>query len=498
MNRPPVIIIGAGVGGLSAAALVAARGEPVLVLERANTPGGKLREVSVGGVGVDAGPTVFTMRWVFDQLFADAGGDFASAVRLSPAKLLARHAWDARGHFDLFADEERCEASIAAFFGDGELAGYRNFCREAASIYNVLRTPFLEGTRPTPLSLMTRIGLRRLPEALAIRPHQSMWRALGRHFRDPRLRQLFGRYATYCGASPFAAPATLMLIAHVERDGVWLADDGMHAVATAIEGLARGNGAAFRYGAHVAEILVEAGRACGVRLASGEEIRAGAVICNGDPAALSTGRFGAAARRAVAPSPPGRRSLSSMTWLVHAETKGFALARHNVFFSGDYPAEFDAIFRRGAVPEAPTVYVCAQDRDDSGQRTGAGAERLQLIVNAPANGDRHDCSEAERAQSAAATFGLLQTCGLDVDRSPDSEILVTPADYEALFPASGGALYGMANHGWRAPFQRPAAASRLPGLYLAGGGAHPGAGIPMATLSGRLAAAQVIADLARR
>ncbi len=498
MNRPPVIIIGAGVGGLSAAALVAAHGEPVLVLERADAPGGKLREVSVGGVAIDAGPTVFTMRWVFDQLFADAGGDFASAVRLSPAELLARHAWDARGHFDLFADQERCEASIAAFFGGRELAGYRNFCREAASIYNVLRRPFLEGTRPTPLSLMTRIGLRRLPDALAIRPHQSLWRALGRHFRDPRLRQLFGRYATYCGASPFAAPATLMLIAHVERDGVWLADDGMHAIATAVEGLARRNGAAFRYSAHVAEILVESGRACGVRLASGEDIRASAIICNGDPAALSTGRLGTAARRAVDPSSPARRSLSSMTWLVHAQTHGFALSRHNVFFSSDYPAEFKAIFGRGDVPDEPTVYVCAQDRDDAGQRAGTGAERLQLIVNAPANGDRHDYSAAERARSAAATFGLLQACGLHIDRAHGSEIVVTPADYEALFPASGGALYGMANHGWRAPFQRPAAASSLPGLYLAGGGVHPGAGIPMATLSGRLAATQLIADLGKR
>ncbi|MFM9829344.1 MAG: 1-hydroxycarotenoid 3,4-desaturase CrtD [Sphingomonas sp.] len=495
MNRAPVIIIGAGIGGLSAAALVAARGAPVIVLERAKAPGGKLREVAVGGVALDAGPTVFTMRWVFEQLFADAGGDFASAVRLLPAELLARHAWDAQGQFDLFADQERCEASISAFFGDPDVAGYRSFCREAASIYNVLRGPFLEGTRPTPFSLMARIGLRRLPDALAIRPHQSLWRALGRHFQDPRLRQLFGRYATYCGASPFAAPATLMLIAHVERDGVWLAADGMHAIARAIEALATRNGAAFRYGAHVAEILVEGGRACGVRLASGEEIRASAVICNGDPAALSTGRFGAGARRAVAPSQPERRSLSSMTWLVNAATSGFPLARHNIFFSNDYPAEFKAIFGRGETPDAPTVYVCAQDRDDFGYRSGTGAERLQLIVNAPANGDRHTVSPPQQDRSAANTFGLLKACGLDIDRASGSEVLVTPADYERLFPATGGALYGTANHGWRAPFQRPAAASRLPGLYLAGGGVHPGAGIPMATLSGRLAAARVLADL---
>lgn len=495
MREDPVIVIGAGVGGLSAAALVAARGEPALVLERQATPGGKLREVRAGDRAVDAGPTVFTMRWVFERLFAEAGGDFSSAVRLAPAKLLARHAWDDQGIFDLFTDQDESEAAIGDFFGAREAAGYRNFCREAASIYNVLREPFLDNSRPTPLSLMARIGIKRLPSALAIRPHQAMWHAVSRHFRDERLRQLFGRYATYSGASPFAAPATLMLIAHVEREGVWLAQDGMHSIATAIETLARNNGAAFRYNAHVEEILIEGGRACGVRLADGAEMRARAVICNGDPAALSTGRFGKAVRKAVPASPPHQRSLSSFTWMLSARTSGFPLVRHNVFFSGNYRAEFDDIFSRGHVPAQPTIYICAQDRDDHGGTGPPGPERLQLIVNAPANGDTKGTTSSEIEACETQTFGFLAACGLTIDRSRDASVLVTPPDYEALFPATGGALYGRANHGWRAPFQRPGPASRIPGLYLAGGGTHPGGGIPMAALSGRLAAARVLSDL---
>lgn len=498
MTQAPVLIIGAGMGGLSAAALLAARGLPVVVLERQPTPGGKLRQVQVAGAAIDAGPTVFTMRWVFERLFAEAGGDFARDVRLAPTELLARHAWDDRGIFDLFADQAESEASIGDFFGAAEVKGYRAFSAEAKAIYDVLLNSFLEGTRPTPITLMTRIGLRRLPEALAIKPHQSLWRSLTRHFKDARLRQLFGRYATYCGASPFAAPATLMLIAHVEQQGVWLAQDGMHAIAKAIEALAVRNGATFRYDAGVEALIVEGGRAVGVRLADGEEIRGSAVLCNADPAALAVGKFGEAARRATPGAERMQRSLSSMTWMVNAPTSGFPLVRHNVFFSDDYRAEFEAIFGRGQLPAKPTIYVCAQDRDDRGGRTSEGPERLQLIVNAPANGDGPGPSAAEVAACEAATFGFLKRCGLDIAYTPDTALLVSPAKYEALFPATGGALYGLAAHGWRTPFQRPGAASKLPGLYLAGGGVHPGAGLPMASLSGRLAAERIVSDLAQR
>jgi 1-hydroxycarotenoid 3,4-desaturase len=495
MRHEPIIVAGAGMGGLSAAALLAAAGEPVLVVERQKTPGGKLREVMAEGRPVDGGPTVFTMRWVFERLFHDCGGDLDAAIPLTPASLIARHAWGPDAPFDLFADLGESESAIGDYFGARDAAGFRTFCAEAARIFNVLREPYLEAPAPTPFSLVTRIGLRRLPETMAIRPYQAMWKALGRHFHDPRLQQLFGRYATYCGSSPFVAPATLMLIAHVEQDGVWLADNGMHSIATAIADLARSNGAQFRYDAPIAEIVTEHGRAAGVRLESGEVIRGRAVVFNGDPAALNIGRLGEAARKAVPPVPPKQRSLSSMTWLMNAKTAGFPLVRHSVFFSKDYRAEFDAIFSRGAVPEAPTIYICAQDRDDHSARAPPGPERLQLIVNAPANGDTRQSSQAEIDRCERQVFGFLEACGLTIDRSPDNSHLVTPSDYERLFPATGGALYGQATHGWKAAFQRPGAASRLPGLYLAGGGIHPGAGIPMASLSGRLAAERLLADL---
>jgi 1-hydroxycarotenoid 3,4-desaturase len=217
------------------------------------------------------------------------------------------------------------------------------------------------------------------------------------------------------------------------------------------------------------------------------------VILNADVAAVANGLFGIDNRRAAAAIPPRARSLSAMTWSAVANASGFPLSRHNVFFSGDYAAEFDDIFRHDRLPQEPTVYVCAQDRDND--NVGAGPERLLILINAPANGDRHsyDLTEVEKCEQR--TFSMLERCGLRIERQRSATQVTTPADFNRLFPATGGALYGRSSHGWTASFQRPGARTRIPGLYLAGGSTHPGPGVPMAALSGRSAAASVMADL---
>jgi 1-hydroxycarotenoid 3,4-desaturase len=490
-----VVVIGAGVGGLAAALDLAARGREVLVLERAAAPGGKMRQIAIGDARIDGGPTVFTMRWVFEELFAAAGANLADHLSLAPVSVLARHAWDGdAARLDLFADIQASADAIGAFAGAAEARGYLDFVARAKRTYAALEGPFIRGGRPTPVSLVSRAGIGGVGRLLQTSPFSSLWSALGEHFKDPRLRQLFGRYATYVGSSPFLAPATLMLIAHVEQSGVWLVEGGMHRIARAMEGLAETKGAQFRYGAEVAAILTEGGRARGVRLADGEVIEAGAVVANADASAIGTGRFGPGVAKAVDAVPWSRRSLSAVTWAMHVQTAGFPLVRHNVFFSRDYPGEFADLSVRARVPAAPTVYVCAQDRGDDDTPPG-GPERLLCLINAPARGDAKAMSTAEIEAAAEASFGVMQRAGLSVYRDPAREVLTTPFGFERLFPATGGALYGMAVHGWQASFSRPGARTRLPGLYLAGGSAHPGAGVPMATLSGRLAAAAVLEDV---
>lgn len=485
-----VIVVGAGIGGLAAAADLARRGCEVTVLDAAEGPGGKMRQVEVAGRGMDAGPTVFTMRWIFEGLFADAGQRLHDHLEIASSDLLARHAWRAGGRLDLFADIDRSADAIAAFASPADAKGYRDFCTRSAAIHRTLVGPFIASERPSMLDLMRRVG--DVGALWRTAPMRTLWAELGSYFRDARLRQLFARYATYVGSSPFRAPATLMLVAHVEQDGVWQVRGGMRAVALALHGLGESQGARFRFRERVAAILVEGGRAVGVRLTSGEELRADAVVYNGDVSALPA----LGAEKAATPTPRLKRSLSAITWCLNAPTSGFDLAHHNVFFAEDYAAEFEALFRQRRVPGAPTVYICAQDRGAVAMPPAPGeAERMLVLVNAPPDGD---VAPLDAAAHEARTFGLLEACGLHVARGEGRMVATTPTGFDGLFPATGGALYGRANHGMMGSFARAGAASRLPGLYLAGGSVHPGPGIPMAAMSGRLAAARLLEDRAGR
>lgn len=489
-----IAIIGAGVGGLAAALDLTRAGFEVLVFERAPAPGGKLREVEVGGVRMDAGPTVFTMRNVFDELFADAGENLDRHLTLTRADVLARHAWDSSSHLDLFADPNRSADAIWQFAGAREAHGFMRFVAHAKRIYTTLERPFIRASRPSPVGLVRRVGMGGLADLWNIQPFAGLWQSLAGYFNDPRLRQLFGRYATYCGSSPFLAPAVLMLVAHVEQAGVWYIDGGMHRLAAALAALAQRRGAAFRYGCEVTKISAGNGRVSALEIDGREAIPVDAVVCNADSNALAAGLFGDAATKGVTATRTGRRSLSALTWNLLARTEGFDLAHHSVFFSADYRAEFDDIFRRRRLPMAPTIYLCAQDRRDPAGIESRQPERLLCLINAPPSGDTHIFEPAEIASCETRVFSQLEKFGLTVHRMQNGSLATSPSDFNRLFPSTGGALYGPASHGWAATFRRAGSRTALPGLYLAGGSTHPGPGLPMAATSGRLAAACIVAD----
>jgi len=482
------IVVGAGAGGLAAALSLAAAGIAVTVVERRDGAGGKLRQARIGDSMIDIGPTVFTMRWVFDELFHAAGLEFSDFLALDPAGVLARHAWVAGGELDLYSSLEQSAAAIGRFAGAADARGYLAFAARARAIYDTLEGPFMRRACASPVDLIRAAGLHRLADLWRITPFTSLWRALGRHFRDPRLRQLFGRYATYCGSSPFAAPATLMLVAHVEREGVWLVRGGMQRLVDALCRACRQRGVEFRFGATVDAVETRHGRASGVRLADGDSVAATRVVLNADSAAVSAGSFGMPAARAVPRIAAAQRSLSAMTWAFRARSEGFALEHHNVFFSSDYRREFAEIFAHARMPQEPTVYLCAHGSGDAEQS-------LFCLINAPPDGDTHTYSAAEIDTCARRMTTVLNRCGLRLTRTASATVATTPTDFERLFPNTGGALYGPASHGFMASFRRPQARTHLPGLYLAGGSVHPGPGVPMAVLSGRLAAASVLADL---
>ncbi|MGA1726424.1 MAG: phytoene desaturase family protein, partial [Burkholderiaceae bacterium] len=274
MPEPHVVVVGAGVAGLACAAELAHQGMHVTLCEGAAAVGGKMRTLEVDGAAIDAGPTVMTMRWVFDGLFARCGQRLDNAVTLEPLAVLARHFWSDGSALDLFADRQASQDAVARFAGAAEGRRFAAFCRTATQVYQALEEPYIRAPAPSMAQLTQALGWQGLSTLTRIGPMRSLMSSLQRQLQHPKLQQLFGRYATYCGSSPWHAPATLMLIADVEMQGVWAVQGGMGALAQALATLAQSQGAELRCGTAVERIELSAGRVSGVILQDGSHLRA--------------------------------------------------------------------------------------------------------------------------------------------------------------------------------------------------------------------------------
>jgi 1-hydroxycarotenoid 3,4-desaturase len=487
-ERQRVVVIGAGVGGLCAAVALAHAGCAVTVVETAAVPGGKMRTLPTAAGPADAGPTVLTLRPVFDAVFALAGERLDDRLTLHPQPVLARHWWDGGATLDLHADPAASRAAVAAAFGATAGDDFAAFDRATATAFAAFDAPVMQAPRPSvPGILRAALTTPALWPMLA--PGRTLDGYLRRAFREPRLRQLFGRYATYVGGVPQQVPAVLALIWQAEAAGVWVVDGGMHRLAAALAALAEAGGARFRFGTRAERLGLADGRVQGVALSDGTTLRADHILHAGDPRALAEGLLGPAATAALPRRATDPRSLSARVWSFAASPRGRDLLHHNVFFTPDPAAEFGAL-AQGRSPEAASFYVCALDRGSG--RPPPPVERFEIILNAPPNADP---DPDEDARCHAMMLTTLARHGLTFTPVPGPETMTSPQGFAALFPGSQGAIYGRSPAGTLAAFLRPGAQTRVPGLWIAGGGAHPGAGVPMAARSGLHAAAAILRDL---
>ncbi|MEL6641885.1 MAG: FAD-dependent oxidoreductase, partial [Pseudomonadota bacterium] len=263
MQPASVIIIGAGIGGLAAALRLAHAGCNVTVLEAHGQPGGKMRTIPSPSGPIDAGPTVLTMRPVFEDLFRAADEDLADHLTLTPLATIARHYWSDGTQLDLFADHDASVAAVAEVFGAKAAADLTRFSDRAARLFERFDAPMMQTSAPSQTALTLEV-LRQPSIIRDMAPHQSLHRMLRGCFREPKLVQLFGRYATYVGGMPMAVPALLSLIWQAEATGVWAVAGGMHQLAVRIAALAKERGAQFHYGTSATRLVKQGGRVSGV------------------------------------------------------------------------------------------------------------------------------------------------------------------------------------------------------------------------------------------
>lgn len=505
-TKKRILIVGAGIGGLSAAIHLAAGGHRVTMLEQNEAVGGKMAQVTADGCRWDMGPSVITMRHVFEDLFAAAGRRLEDYLTLLPVDPITRCFYPDGSSLDVTADPDVMTERIRVFAGENDAQGYRRYLDYARRIHDVTGGVFIYRDPPT-LRRLARTPLRDMP---AVDPLRTMATSIGSFVQSPQLRQLLGRFATYVGASPYLAPATLNVIAHVELNGgVWYPQGGIYSIARAFERLARELGVEIVTNCRVESIVVAGGSVTGVMANAGHHaalspddtasqsfIPADAIIANVDVATVYEKLL---PRNVVSPRrlkqlTSAEPSCSGFILLLGINRTHPRLAHHNVFFSRDYRREFDDIFARGIPPDEPTVYVAITSKTDPAHAP-EGSENWFVLVNVPPLGAGFDWSvgaDAYRDQVLAT----LATFGLDVRGSIFAERMVTPPDLERLTGARRGALYGASSNDRFSALRRPHnRASDVRGLYFAGGTAHPGGGVPMVTLSGRVAAGMVMADM---
>jgi phytoene desaturase len=464
-----VVVVGAGVGGLCAAVRLAAAGHRVTVYERSDVVGGKLgryaRETSVGTFRFDTGPSLLTLPQVFADL--DLGLD---PVPLDP---VVRHRFADGTVLDSCADPSGFADRIEAVLGPDAAHDWRRLWRRAARVWDTSWRQVLTAPVDSPVALV-RLAWR-VRDLAAVAPGLTLRRLGRRYLRDPRLRMLLDRYATYAGADPRRAPAALVAIPYAElRYGGWYLPGGLGTLADALLARAGDAGARVVTGAPVACIDAVGGRVRAVVLDDRSRVPADVVVANADALHVY---------RDLLPRPRratrlAERSLAGFVLLLGARGRTPGLTHHTVHFPADYDAEFDAVFG-GRLADDPTVFVTAAD--DPRMRPH-GHEAWFVLVNAAPQGP---VDWTARGVADAYADRIVDRLGIR-DRLLFREVR-TPADLQAATATPGGAIYGTPAHRLRRPGNR----GPVRGLYLVGGSVHPGGGLPMVALSARIVAGQV-------
>ncbi|MBN2030591.1 phytoene desaturase [bacterium] len=481
-----VAVIGGGMGGLSGAIRLARMGFKVFLYEKNEMLGGKMGRIQEEGFTFDTGPTLLTMPFIIEELFQFVDSHMTDKIQLAPIDPVCRYFFNDTEPFDASSDIEIMNQNINQLF-HGESENYIRFLRYAERIYKKTSPLFIfSPIHEIRINLFWQY-IKNVFTLYQIDPLRTVHQSVKRYFQDPRLIQLFDRYATYNGSDPYRAPATLNVIPYVELGlGGYYIKGGLYRLVEILVEIAEKHNVHIHTGKKVERILHDNHRVKGVQI-DGEKMNTDIVLCNGDVVVcfndLIKG-FSKTTNRLNRLEP----SLSGMIFFWGIQGCYSQLKQHNIIFSQNYKKEFTQLFQDQIPPDDPTVYISISSKQDH-HHAPEGCENWFVMINMPY---LYNDSKAETWQIEQIRHTILQKLkryDLDIEKKIQFERTITPQDIAAQFYSNHGSIYGISSNTIRSAFKRPSNRNRqLRGLYFAGGSAHPGGGVPMCMLSGKFAA----------
>lgn len=484
MSSKKAIVIGAGIAGIASAIRLAAKGYTVEVFEANAAPGGKLAEIHQNNFRFDAGPSLLTLPHYIDELFKLAGKDPAQYFQYQKLEVTCKYFYEDGTKLTAYADREQFEKEISTHTNEPVTSLEKQYVN-SQTIYDLTNPVFLQKPFGGFKSFFTKQGFKTLLNIRKLDAGRTMHQANQRLFKDARMVQFFDRYATYNGSNPYAAPATLNVIPHLEQhDGAYFPNEGMYSIVTSLVKLAVELGVKFRYKSPVDEIVLNGNRATGIKI-NGEVITADVVVSNMDIWFTYKKLLKDRADLHPQKTLQQERSSSALVFYWGISKKFAKLDLHNIFFSADYQAEFDHIWKQKTIYHDPTVYINITSKLKL-KDAPPGCENWFVMINVPANtGQDWDnlIKEARKNILAKLSSRLNENIGKIIV----SETILDPRDIETKTSSYQGSIYGTSSNSKYAAFMRHANQSaKIKNLYFCGGSVHPGGGIPLCLLSAKI------------
>jgi phytoene desaturase len=487
----PIAIIGGGLAGLAAACTLGARGHRVVLFEKNEWLGGKAAVFEQDGYRFDMGPTILTVPRVLGRIFAEAGRDMNAELDLRRLDPQWRCFFDDNTVLDLQEDMATMSANLASY-APGTESGYRDFIGMSEKLHEVSEKFFfwrsVEDVMDT-LDFRKNMDLATLRDVLSLRMGTTVAGQIRKRVKDGRVAQMLDHFVQYVGSSPYGSPAVLCSIAHMQtNDGVWYPIGGTRAVPVALEKLARELGVTLHTGVGVSRIVEEAGRVTAIETDTGDRVNVSAVVSNMDSVRTMQELVRGVPAQKFARRWKREPACSGVVFYLGLDRAYEHLAHHDFVFSRDPEEEFDFIYKRGEPAPDPTCYIAAPSRTEP-RVAPPGGEALYILVHTPYLRPHHDWQAMLPGYRKVIFDKLARTAGLkDLQDRIKVERVLTPQDIHDRYRVLNGAIYGLASHGRMFGAFKPGNRSRdLQGLYMAGGAAHPGPGMPMVLMSGWIA-----------